>query len=104
MPAAQAPSWSSTDYGGHWKLLHYAAKRFFNPLLISADYNKSHQHRLRLPHLRHQPGPLRCAPGTEAASASVNTLAPAVLLQEAALLTATFLMPYVSLKMLHKGC
>ena len=36
----QAPSWSSTDYGGHWKLLHYAAKRFFSPLLISADYNK----------------------------------------------------------------
>ena len=38
--ALQAPSWSSTDYGGHWKLLHYAAKRFFSPLLISADYNK----------------------------------------------------------------
>ena len=38
--APQAPSWSSTDYGGHWKLLHYAAKRFFSPLLISADYNK----------------------------------------------------------------
>ena len=38
--ASQAPSWSSTDYGGHWKLLHYAAKRFFSPLLISADYNK----------------------------------------------------------------
>ncbi len=37
---AQAPSWSSTNYGGSWKLLHYAAKRFFNPLLISADYNK----------------------------------------------------------------
>ena len=38
--ARQAPSWSSTDYGGHWKLLHYAARRFFSPLLISADYNK----------------------------------------------------------------
>ncbi len=37
---AQAPSWSSTNYGGSWKLLHYAAKRFFNPLLISADFNK----------------------------------------------------------------
>ena len=36
----QAPSWSSTNYGGSWRLLHYAAKRFFNPLLISADYNK----------------------------------------------------------------
>ena len=37
----QAPSWSSTNYGGSWKLLHYAAKRFFSPLLISADYNKN---------------------------------------------------------------
>jgi hypothetical protein len=27
------------DYGGHWKLLHYAAKRFFNPLLVSAEYS-----------------------------------------------------------------
>lgn len=29
-------SWSSLEYGGKWKLLHYAAKRFFAPLLISA--------------------------------------------------------------------
>ena len=27
------------DYGGHWKLLHYAAKRFFSPLLVSAEYS-----------------------------------------------------------------
>ncbi len=27
------------DFGGHWKLLHYAAKRFFNPLLVSAEYS-----------------------------------------------------------------
>ncbi len=26
-------SWSSIDYTGKWKLLHYAAKRFFQPLL-----------------------------------------------------------------------
>lgn len=25
-------SWSSIDYYGKWKLLHYAAKRFFNPI------------------------------------------------------------------------
>lgn len=26
-------SWSSIEYGGKWKLLHYAAKRFFAPLI-----------------------------------------------------------------------
>jgi len=29
-------SWASIDYFGRWKALHYAAKRFFNPILISA--------------------------------------------------------------------
>jgi beta-mannosidase len=29
-------SWSSIDYFGRWKALHYAAKRFFAPVLISA--------------------------------------------------------------------
>ncbi len=29
-------SWSSIEYGGKWKLLHYAAKRFFDPLLVTA--------------------------------------------------------------------
>ncbi len=28
-------SWSSIDYFGNWKALHYAAKRFFNPILLS---------------------------------------------------------------------
>ncbi|XP_077485138.1 beta-mannosidase-like [Amblyomma americanum] len=31
----QAPSWSSIDYNGNWKMLHYFAKRFFEPLLVS---------------------------------------------------------------------
>ena len=26
-------SWSSIDYGGNWKALHYAARKFFSPLL-----------------------------------------------------------------------
>ena len=30
-------SWSSLDYFGNWKALHYYAKNFFNPLLICAD-------------------------------------------------------------------
>ena len=28
-------SWSSLEYGGGWKLLHYAARRFYQPLLIT---------------------------------------------------------------------
>ena len=34
----QGVSWSSVNYGGKWKLLMYAAKNFFNPLLLSAEY------------------------------------------------------------------
>lgn len=30
------PSWASVDYYGRWKALHYAAKRFFAPVLLSA--------------------------------------------------------------------
>ncbi len=29
-------SWSSIEFGGLWKALHYEAKRFFAPLLVSA--------------------------------------------------------------------
>ena len=28
-------SWSSIDHGGNWKALHYAARKFFKPILIS---------------------------------------------------------------------
>lgn len=31
-----AISWSSLDYYGRWKALHYAARRFFAPVLLSA--------------------------------------------------------------------
>lgn len=30
-------SWASIDYYGRWKALHYAAKRFFAPMMISAE-------------------------------------------------------------------
>ena len=30
------PSWSSVDYHGRWKALHYFAKRFYSPVLLSA--------------------------------------------------------------------
>ena len=29
-------SWSSLEFGGRWKALHFAAKRFFAPILVSA--------------------------------------------------------------------
>ncbi|XP_063774379.1 beta-mannosidase isoform X2 [Pseudophryne corroboree] len=32
----QAPSWSSIEYGGKWKMLHYYAKDFFAPVATSA--------------------------------------------------------------------
>ncbi len=34
-------SWSSIDYYNRWKGLHYYAKRFYNPLLISVDDTNS---------------------------------------------------------------
>ncbi|USI74619.1 glycoside hydrolase family 2 protein [Sphingomonas morindae] len=33
-----ALSWSSIDHAGRWKLLHYAARRFFAPELIVAEH------------------------------------------------------------------
>ena len=30
-------SWSSIDYCGRWKALHYYAKRFFAPVMISCE-------------------------------------------------------------------
>lgn len=29
-------SWSSLDYGGNWKAMHYMAKRFFQPVAVAA--------------------------------------------------------------------
>ena len=36
-------SWASLDYGGKWKLLHYAAKKFYAPVLVSAFQRKEGQ-------------------------------------------------------------
>jgi beta-mannosidase len=33
----QAPTWSSIDYSGRWKALHYRAHHFYAPLLLSLD-------------------------------------------------------------------
>lgn len=36
------PSWASINHDGTWKLLHYAAARFFAPLLVSAQVDRNH--------------------------------------------------------------
>lgn len=36
-------SWSSLDYFGRWKALHYAARRFYAPLLLSIEDDPPHQ-------------------------------------------------------------
>lgn len=38
-----APSWSSIDYTGRWKLLHYFARKFFAPVLVSPVLGKDSQ-------------------------------------------------------------
>ncbi|XP_035449572.2 beta-mannosidase [Spodoptera frugiperda] len=37
----QAPSWSSIEYTGRWKMLHYYAKDFFAPVLVSPRLDAS---------------------------------------------------------------
>jgi beta-mannosidase len=34
--SATAPTWSSLEYGGRWKLLHHYVRHFFAPVLVSA--------------------------------------------------------------------
>jgi beta-mannosidase len=36
-------SWSSLDYFGRWKALHYAAKRFYAPVMLSIEDAPPHQ-------------------------------------------------------------
>lgn len=36
-----APSWSSIDYKQEWKVLHYLAKRFFAPIIVSLYLDKN---------------------------------------------------------------
>ena len=39
-----AISWSSVDYFGNWKALHYYAKRFFNEIIIVINEERDHVH------------------------------------------------------------
>lgn len=51
-------SWSSIDYSGRWKALHYAAKRFFAPVLLSCRETGEMTER---PSCVIQPAPIRKA-------------------------------------------
>ena len=35
----QAPTWASIDYDGRWKVLHYAAKDIYVPIIVAPLYN-----------------------------------------------------------------
>ena len=35
----QAPTWSSIEYDGRWKMLHYIAKDIYSPVIIAPLYN-----------------------------------------------------------------
>ena len=48
-------SWSSIDYFGRWKALHYAAKRFFAPLMLAAEEAGEHTQKPRINELREAP-------------------------------------------------
>ncbi|KAK4988671.1 hypothetical protein LTR50_003750 [Elasticomyces elasticus] len=36
-----APTWAGIEYDGRWKVLHYAAKDIYQPIIISPFYNQS---------------------------------------------------------------
>lgn len=36
-----APTWSSIEYDGRWKILHYAAKDAYEPVIIAPHFNTS---------------------------------------------------------------
>ncbi|XP_060536178.1 beta-mannosidase [Cylas formicarius] len=38
-----APTWSSIDYTGKWKMLHYFAKDFFAPIIVTGHINNDRQ-------------------------------------------------------------
>ncbi|KAG7202549.1 hypothetical protein KM043_009746 [Ampulex compressa] len=39
----QAPSWSSIDFGGRWKMLHYYALDFFAPIIITSHLSAANE-------------------------------------------------------------
>lgn len=48
-------SWASVDYFGRWKALHYYAKRFFAPVMISCEEQGEHTQNPAINELRFSP-------------------------------------------------
>ena len=48
-------SWASVDYFGRWKALHYYAKRFFAPVMISCEEQGEHTQNPSINELRKEP-------------------------------------------------
>ena len=47
-------SWSSLEYGGKWKLLHYQMKRSYGPVLVSIYQNREDEVEVWVVSDRHQ--------------------------------------------------
>ncbi|XP_049525027.1 beta-mannosidase-like [Dermacentor silvarum] len=41
-----APSWASIEYGGRWKMLHYFARKFFSPIIVSPYLERDEEFRV----------------------------------------------------------
>lgn len=39
----QAPSWSSIEFGGRWKMLHHFAKDFFAPVIVTSSLSQARE-------------------------------------------------------------
>lgn len=44
----QGPTWSSTEYGGRWKMVHYRVKRAFAPLIVAPYWADNSNSELRV--------------------------------------------------------
>jgi len=68
-------SWASLDYFGRWKALHYYAKRFFAPLMISCNETGEMTER---PFCVLQPSPIKKAAQLSVANESMNKVSGTV--------------------------
>jgi beta-mannosidase len=64
-------SWSSVEYDGTWKLLHYAARRFFAPVLLCAWLKEG---KIEVSLVNDLPGEARCRATIAAVSFSGKVL------------------------------
>jgi beta-mannosidase len=64
-------SWSSVDYYGRWKALHYAEKRMFAPILLSCE---EHGEIDQKPHPNTQPRPIELSATFHVANETENKM------------------------------